>query len=96
MQSPAFSALVLFDVAEFRRNEYNRSQHGRAFLFEGNDMDINEWKTADELATEWGLTSRRIQLLCKEGRLDGAVKKGHQWLIPASTKRLEKQKSGRR
>lgn len=57
-------------------------------------MNINEWKTADELAADWGVSSRRIQLLCKEGRLDGAVKKGHQWLIPASTKKPDRQKSG--
>ena len=57
-------------------------------------MNINEWKTADEIATEWGVTSRRIQVMCKEGRLEGAVKKGHQWLIPADVARPEKKRSG--
>ena len=57
-------------------------------------MNINEWKKADELAADWGITPRRIQIMCKEGRLDGAVKKGHQWLIPADIKKPERQKSG--
>lgn len=57
-------------------------------------MNINDWKTSDELAEEWGLTSRRVQIMCKEGRLIGAVKKGHQWMIPADVKRPEKLRSG--
>lgn len=57
-------------------------------------MNINEWKTADEIAMEWGLTSRRVQVMCKEGRLEGAAKKGHQWLIPADAARPEKMRSG--
>ena len=57
-------------------------------------MNINEWKTAEEMAAEWGLTSRRIQIMCKEGRLEGAVKKGHQWLIPANVTRPENMRSG--
>lgn len=36
-----FLFLDLFDVVEFWRNEYNRNQHGRAFMFEENEMDIN-------------------------------------------------------
>ena len=57
-------------------------------------MNINEWKTAEEMAAEWGLTSRRIQIMCKEGRLEGAVKKGHQWLIPANVIRPENMRTG--
>ena len=52
-------------------------------------MDLNDLKTPEDLAIEWGLTSRRVQIMCKEGRIKGAVKKGRQWLIPAEVKRPE-------
>jgi excisionase family DNA binding protein len=42
-----------------------------------------EYITIQEAAAKWGITSRRIQVLCAEGRLDGAVKFGRQWAIPA-------------
>jgi len=57
-------------------------------------MNINDLKTPEDLAIEWGLTVRRVQYLCQEGRIEGAVKKGRQWLLPADAKRPERQKSG--
>lgn len=38
--------------------------------------------TVSEAATEWGLTSRRVQKLCTEGRIYGAEKHGSIWTIP--------------
>lgn len=35
----------------------------------------------------WNITSRRIGVLCSEGRVEGAIKKGKTWLIPANTKK---------
>lgn len=35
----------------------------------------------------WNISSRRIGVLCAEGRIDGAVKKGKTWLIPESTEK---------
>ena len=29
-----------------------------------------------------GITVRRVQQMCKQGKLPGAVKEGHAWLIP--------------
>ena len=57
-------------------------------------MNINDLKTPEDLALEWGLTARRVQYLCQEGRIEGAVKKGRQWLLPADAKKPERQKSG--
>lgn len=57
-------------------------------------MNIKDLKTPEDLAVEWGLTVRRVQYLCQEGRIEGAVKKGRQWLLPADAKRPERQKSG--
>lgn len=42
-----------------------------------------EYMTIQEASIKWGITSRRIQVLCAEGRLEGAVKFGRQWAIPA-------------
>ena len=41
--------------------------------------------TVKEAAELWDLTPRRVSVLCKEGRIDGAVLTGHRWLIPAGT-----------
>ena len=42
-----------------------------------------EYMTIQEAAAKWSITSRRVQVLCAEGRLEGAVKFGRQWAIPA-------------
>lgn len=41
-----------------------------------------DYMTIQEAASKWGITSRRVQVLCAEGRLEGAVKFGRQWAIP--------------
>lgn len=45
--------------------------------------------TTTELSEKWGISSRRIALLCNKGRVEGAVMKGKTWLIPADTKKPE-------
>lgn len=45
-----------------------------------------EYLTTSEIAKVWGITSRRVQILCKEGRVDGAIFKGI-WLIPENAKK---------
>ena len=39
-------------------------------------MDVN---TASQ---KWGITGRRVRILCNDGRIDGAVRNGWSWLIP--------------
>ena len=38
--------------------------------------------SASEAASKWGLSSRRVGLLCNEGRIEGAQKAGATWIIP--------------
>lgn len=45
-----------------------------------------EYLTTSEVGKNWGITARRVQILCKEGRVDGAVFKGI-WLIPKDAKK---------
>ena len=37
------------------------------------------WMTAAEAAREWGVTPRRVQILCAEGRVEGAERFGRAW-----------------
>lgn len=38
--------------------------------------------TVKETAEQWGITERRVSLLCSEGRIEGAYKAGRSWRIP--------------
>ena len=49
--------------------------------------------TAKEAATKWGISSRQVQLLGAKGRIPGAARFGHAWLIPEEA---EKPQDGRR
>ena len=46
-----------------------------------------EYLTTVEMSEKWGITSRRIGVLCAEGRIDGTVKKGKTWLIPSTSEK---------
>lgn len=46
-----------------------------------------EYMTIQEAAELWDITPRRIQTLCAEERIEGAVKFGRQWAIPQSTEK---------
>lgn len=46
-----------------------------------------EYLTTVEMSERWNITSRRIGVLCAEGRIEGAVKKGKTWLIPMDAKK---------
>ena len=41
-----------------------------------------EYRRIDEVASEWGVTPRRIQSLCAEGKIRGAERFGRDWMIP--------------
>lgn len=41
-----------------------------------------EFLSIRETSEKWGISVRRIQVLCSEGRIDGAVKIGYSWAIP--------------
>lgn len=37
---------------------------------------------AEELTEKWNVSTRQIQILCKAGKIVGAVKFGNTWAIP--------------
>lgn len=48
-----------------------------------------KYMTIQDAATKWEISSRRVQVLCAEGRLNGALKFGRQWAIPVETTKPE-------
>lgn len=38
--------------------------------------------TAGQAAHKWGISQRRVQILCAESRIDGVFKLGEAWAIP--------------
>jgi hypothetical protein len=44
-------------------------------------MEFN-WITAQEAAEAWGVTDRRVQVLCANGHIEGALRLKRGWLIP--------------
>lgn len=39
-------------------------------------------KNCKQIATEWGLSERTVNDLCKKNKIDGAIKVGKMWKIP--------------
>lgn len=39
----------------------------------------------DEAAKMWNITPRRVQILCQQGKIDGAVRLGRDWMLPRDT-----------
>jgi len=48
---------------------------------------IKGYQTIDEAAEKWGISARRVRVLCADGRIEGAVKFGHAWAVPLDAKK---------
>jgi len=48
--------------------------------------------TTKEAAEKWDVTPRQVQLLCSNGRIPGAIRFGHVWVVPVDA---QKPKDGR-
>ena len=46
---------------------------------------MNDYLTIQEMADLWGISHRRVGVLCTEGRIPGATKMGPIWVIPKNT-----------
>ena len=67
--------LILVETIPIKEYTYNRL----VVSFGGKFTD---YITTIEMSKIWGISSRRISLLCSQGRVPGAEKKGKTWLIP--------------
>lgn len=57
-----------------------------------------EYMSAQEAAEKWGITKRRVQILCASNRIEDAVRVGNMWILPSTAKkpadgRIKKRKS---
>ena len=48
-------------------------------------MDIQDLVSVEEAAKILGYRKSSVALLCRQGKLEGAFRIGHQWLIPRTT-----------
>ncbi|MPM74444.1 hypothetical protein SDC9_121432 [bioreactor metagenome] len=49
--------------------------------------DVMEFITIEQASEKWGISHRRIQVLCAEGRIEGVVKFGRALAIPVASKK---------
>lgn len=56
-----------------------------------------EYLSVAQTAEKWGISTRRIQILCNEDRIPGAMRIGSVWAIPENAKKPQdaRIKSGR-
>ena len=54
-------------------------------LFAG--RKVMEYLSIKQTAEKWGITVRRIQVLCAEDRIPGAIKIGSYWAVPADAEK---------
>lgn len=52
-----------------------------------------EYMTAKDAAEKWGISQRRVAVLCSEGRVEKAAMLGNMWLIPKDTSKPEDRRS---
>ena len=43
--------------------------------------------TTIEMSEKWGISSRRVAVLCEQERIYGVIKKGKTWLIPGDSEK---------
>ena len=48
---------------------------------------MDNFVEAEAVAKIWGISQRQVQALCKQGRIEGAVKFGNTWAIPKDAKK---------
>ena len=46
-----------------------------------------EYIKIEDMAKLWGISPRRLQTLCGEGRIEGATRFGRAWMIPKDASR---------
>ena len=53
-----------------------------------------EFLSAKVVAEKWNISRRRVQLLCEEGRIEGAFKLSDVWVIPKNAKKPADRRHG--
>lgn len=48
---------------------------------------MKEYISVKEISERWGISSRRVQKMCSEGKIPDVKKVGRKWLIPSEAER---------
>lgn len=48
---------------------------------------LDGYKTVNEIAVEWKLKPRSVQIMCADGRIVGASKVGNMWFVPKNVEK---------
>ena len=59
----------------------------RAVFVYHHGVSTMDYISIAEAAEKWGITRRRVQVLCNEGRIPGLTKFGKAWAIPKDAKK---------
>lgn len=76
--------LILFRTIVILMAEYNSGEN-----------TMERMMSIKEIAQRWGISERRINELCRNGRIPGAMKEGKCWKIPASAEKPMDQREKR-
>lgn len=47
------------------------------------------YMSVKQVAEKWGISDRRVRILCSEGKIPGVIREGRSWKIPAEAKKPE-------
>ena len=54
-----------------------------------------EYIKVSQAAEKWGITARRVRILCAEGKIDGVIRKGNLYLIPENASKPQDGRLGK-
>ena len=43
-----------------------------------------EYMKVTQAAEQWGISDRRVRILCQQGKIEGVIQKGRSYLIPCN------------
>ena len=55
-----------------------------------------DYLSISQTAEKWGISGRRIQRLCAEERIPGAIKIGSYWAVPADAQKPKEARIGKK
>ncbi len=47
------------------------------------------YMTVKQTAERWGISDRRVRILCSEGKIAGVIREGRSWMIPSDANAAE-------
>lgn len=65
-------------------------------MFRLKDGIFMDYITAQEASEKWCITRRRVQILCSEGRINGAIKIANLWMIPKNAEKPDDARKNKR